>query len=77
MKREELIDEVAKMLKEKHGDPKRGAAATNLTSDTGRRSVAEDVVDLLLQETRIEEVNNELIIDLTDLGGGGGSGSDG
>jgi len=27
MKREELIDEVAKMLKEKHGDPKRGAAA--------------------------------------------------
>jgi len=47
MKREKLIDEIAKMLEEKHGDPKGGAVATNLTSDVGRHSVAEDVVDLL------------------------------
>jgi len=47
MRKEELVQEIAEMLKEKHGDPQDEAEATNLTSDAGRRNIAEDIVNLL------------------------------
>jgi hypothetical protein len=57
MKKEELVNEIAEMLREKHGDPKKMARATNLTSDAGRRSVAEDIVRLLFSLRDKEERN--------------------
>ena len=75
MRREELVDEIAEMLREKHGDLKKQARATNLTADAGRRSIAEDVIDLLLQIAYIKvNKGNELIIALIHSGGDLGTG---